>query len=641
FAGWLAYLFSHAGLWRKWKLILGLTLAILLTSSSVACAAWLLTSEHFRYLTWPVYVTIALPMLLLFFALAVTVFVGLTSIVLGDEDREWLARAGAWILLTIVTWAGFCALTLLAPTWAFSLGAWAKSSLAAAGGIGGWIAAAAGLSSKTNAQKTENGKSKPAKPPLSSTLLEMAAKLAAPLFIVVFLTSLAILTNWLLWKIGFVDANWTDHEHFLEQTRSENVVLFAIFCLAFSWLMAKYININKFSLMAMYRSRLIRAYLGASNKDRKSNPFTGFADNDNVLMNDLKALPPGPCLKPFHIVNIALNLVSGERLAWQQRKAESFTVSALHCGYGECYRPTQYYGGTGGISLGTAVSISGAAASPNMGYHSSPDMAFIMTLFNARLGAWLGNPGQNNWTDEGPRSAFDSIVREAFGLTNDKSPYVYLSDGGHFENLALYEMVRRRCKYIVVLDGGCDGGSTYEDLGNALRKIRIDLKVSIEFEEPFLKPLVTPVHRCAIASIRYQDVDQQWENGWLIYIKPVVLGNEPPDVTGYKAANADFPHQSTGDQFFDESQTESYRMLGLWSVTDIFQKWSDDKDKGFPELVKNAQAYAHTKQEVREATATERRGHIATAQAAARARTAKAAEQAAKAAVAGGESSGG
>ncbi|HEY6970531.1 MAG TPA: patatin-like phospholipase family protein, partial [Candidatus Angelobacter sp.] len=181
FAGWLAYLPVHIVVSRRqnrqqksslpppknpiitphgpltWKLAGGLTGALVLTVASVACAAWLLTSEHFRYLSWPVYVTIALPMLLLFFALAVTVFVGLTSIVLEDEDREWLARSGAWILLTTVTWAGFCALTLLAPTWAFSLGAWAKSSIAAAGGIGGWIAAAAGLSSKTNAQKTENG----------------------------------------------------------------------------------------------------------------------------------------------------------------------------------------------------------------------------------------------------------------------------------------------------------------------------------------------------------------------------------------------------------------------------------------------------------------------------------------------------
>jgi len=118
-------------------------------------------------------------------------------------------------------------------------------------------------------------------------------------------------------------------------------------------------------------------------------------------MHDLQ-----PNLKPFHVVNIALNLVAGRRLAWQQRKAESFTVTPLHTG--NCalgYRPSASYGGDKGISLGTAITISGAAASPNMGYHSSPVIGFIMTLFNARLGAWLGNPGpagSKTWEKPGP-----------------------------------------------------------------------------------------------------------------------------------------------------------------------------------------------------------------------------------------------
>ena len=92
------------------------------------------------------------------------------------------------------------------------------------------------------------------------------------------------------------------------------------------------------------------------------------------------------------MLNFALNLVGGKRLAWQQRKAETFTATPLHCGSRDVgYRPSSGYGG--GISLGTAIAISGAAASPNMGYHSSSAVGFIMTLFNARQGCWLGNPG--------------------------------------------------------------------------------------------------------------------------------------------------------------------------------------------------------------------------------------------------------
>jgi hypothetical protein len=95
--------------------------------------------------------------------------------------------------------------------------------------------------------------------------------------------------------------------------------------MATSWIMARYININKFSLHGMYRNRLIRAYLGASNPKRNASGFTGFAQSDNLQMRDFHAN-----LKPLHVVNLSLNVVSGERLAWQQRKAQAFSVSPLY-----------------------------------------------------------------------------------------------------------------------------------------------------------------------------------------------------------------------------------------------------------------------------------------------------------------------
>jgi hypothetical protein len=347
--------------------------------------------------------------------------------------------------------------------------------------------------------------------------------------------------------------------------------------------MAKFIDINKFSLQAMYRNRLIRAYLGASNPKPEINQFTGFDQTDDFYLKNLT-----PSLKPFHVINMTLNLVSGERLAWQQRRAAPFTASPLHCGSDVLgYRPSAEYGGENGISLGTAFAISGAAASPNMGHYSSPAITFIMTLFNARLGSWFGNPQRKNWRDSGPHSAFDSIIREAFGLTNESSPYIYLSDGGHFENLGLYEMVRRRCRYIVALDGGGDPEYHYEELGNTLRKIRIDMKIPIDFLEPHSAPGETPKSRCAVAEIRYKEIDPALENGYLVYIKPVVLASDDPDVTAYKVANPAFPHESTGNQWFNESQTESYRMLGLRSVLEIFKKHWDPQQK-FEGVIKEA-----------------------------------------------------
>ena len=95
------------------------------------------------------------------------------------------------------------------------------------------------------------------------------------------------------------------------------------------------------------------------------------------------------------------------------------------------------------------MAISGAAVSPNMGYNSSPSITLLLALFNVRLGWWLGNPGpegEKSYPTEGPDFAIKPLIQEAFGLTTDDKPYVYLSDGGHFEDLGLYEMVRRRCR---------------------------------------------------------------------------------------------------------------------------------------------------------------------------------------------------
>ncbi|MGB7922311.1 MAG: patatin-like phospholipase family protein [Pyrinomonadaceae bacterium] len=293
---------------------------------------------------------------------------------------------------------------------------------------------------------------------------------------------------------------------------------------------------------------------------------------------------PTPPYKLMHVVNTTLNLVGGSNLAWQQRKAEPFSVSPLHSGcFRVGYRNSRDYGGrdTNGISLGTAATASGAAASSNMGYYtSSPVISLVLTLFNVRLGLWLGNPGphgQDTFQLGSPRYSFKPIVSEAFGLTDDTNEYVYLTDGGHFENLAIYEMVLRRCRFIVVSDAAQDEQFRFGDLGNAVRKIRIDLGVPIEFTDMPIYPKSPPADKgrgtyWAIAKIRYSCIDTVWDekekravpapDGVLLYIKPTLYGDEPRDVLEYKQSFPSFPHQSTGDQFFDEPQFESYRMLG-------------------------------------------------------------------------------
>jgi hypothetical protein len=211
-----------------------------------------------------------------------------------------------------------------------------------------------------------------------------------------------------------------------------------------------------------------------------------------------------------------------------------------------------------------------------MGYSSSPVLTFLMTLFNVRLGWWLGNPGKagggklKSFTHSSPPWALQPIINEALGLTDDQQKYVYLSDGGHFENLGLYEMVIRRCRTIVVIDAGQDEKYAFEDLGNAVRKIRIDLGVRIELQKMNIYP--PSINRkteefpkyCAIGEIWYSDLGEG-VNGWLIYIKPALIDgeSEPVDIFHYAKQNPAFPHEPTlSDQWFSESQFESYRMLG-------------------------------------------------------------------------------
>ncbi len=556
---WLAFLaFCGKPARVRVRLFWCLSLAVGLLALCLGSAEWFITTRVTASpsFTWAQFVTIVPPLIGLAFFAALALFAGLSSTYLEDKDREWLSRASAGILLSCVAWLAACVIVLRAPHWVFTAKLWGGSSLSAVGAVAAWA-------SRFNRRDGRE-------PAGAPTWIGKAVKFAPVVFIVSLAVGLAILSNFILTLTTVKGVSWWDHSSVLEQAGIGALFAIQIWFFAVSWVAARYININKFSLFGMYRDRLIRAYLGASNPKRiretrmteeGPNHFTGFAQSDNLPMCQL-------IRRPFHVVNLTLNLVGGERLAWQQRKAQSFTVTPLHCGNFDLgYRPSDRY--CGGISLGTAVTISGAAASPNMGYHSSAATGFIMTLLNARLGAWLGNPGhagRNTWQLAGPRSAVGSLMKEAFGLTTNASEYVYLSDGGHFENLALYEMVLRRCRSILVLDSGCDEAFTYEDLGNALRKIRIDLRIPIAFER------IAADRRCAIARIEYGD----GEPGHIVYVKPRLVGDEPPDVAAYAKGNPTFPHQTTADQWFDESQTESYRMLGNFTMDTICREWPRD-----------------------------------------------------------------
>ncbi len=348
------------------------------------------------------------------------------------------------------------------------------------------------------------------------------------------------------------------------------------------YVFSRCVGVNTFSLQNFYRNRLVRCYMGASRPvdgqndphalhgapcnanppPRRPEPITGFAPHDDFPLKELASLPDGTQNPgPFHLINTALNLVRGDDLAWQERKAASFLLSPLYCGCNLTgYRRTEEFASS--ISLGTAMAISGSALAPNMGYHSSPAVTALLTFFNVRLGAWLGNPRMSNWQDREPTHSLRLLFTELFGQTNRLSDWVYLSDGGHFDNLGLYELVRRRVRFIVVCDADADPDYEFESLGSVVRKCRSDFGVPIEIDVTPIKPQAANGRskwHCAVGAIRYDKSDPPALPGILLYLKSSLTGDEPSDVLNYAVEHAPFPHESTVEQFFTESQFEAYR----------------------------------------------------------------------------------
>ncbi len=502
-----------------------------------------------------------------------------------DADREWLARVSGLKFKPMLAWAvagasALLLLTLLRP--------WIDQNVtgpAILAFITGTGAALGGRSDNSGSH---------AAPARSGAMrwLPVSALVAIATFL--FIVSLLVvmggleqqLAEWLArllserfleWKVPtWIDALVIAHTALL--------LACAFLLVVIGWL----IPVNRFSLNGLYRNRLARAFLGAARRDRDPNPFTGFDSADNVRLHLVRPDRPGSAAPRalYPVINCALNVTSTQNLAWQERKAEPFIFSPLYSGSGMlreragAYVTSTCYGGneadlglgadTSGVTLATAVSISGAAATPNMGYHSSPATAFLMTLFNVRLGAWLPNPALadklgNLVTRSGPSHSLRAVLRELAGSTDDQGKDIYLSDGGHFENLAAYEMLRRRCRYILISDAGADPTCAFGDLGGLVRKAKIDLDIDISFGRMCIAardadPKPERQLAWAMGEVAYPDGSK----GTILYLKPSYFGDDlPVDIVSYANDSATFPHEPTGDQWFSESQFESYRHLGF------------------------------------------------------------------------------
>lgn len=333
--------------------------------------------------------------------------------------------------------------------------------------------------------------------------------------------------------------------------------------LPLSLMLALICNINSLSLHSYYRGRLAHAYLPAV-----AGRNTPCADPLHFRLADI-----GPDSgTPLHLINCTLNTSSSSQEKLRSRRGESLVLSPLYCGSSATgFRLSRDYLG-GSLSLSTAFAVSGAAVDPNTYATSSRALSFLMTLLNLRLGYWTRNPcaeSTRGWLPGWYRYMFRELTGRGLAETE---PDIHLSDGGHFDNLGLYELVRRRCRYIVVSDAGADPDGTLFDLGRAIQRVRADFGAEILLGTEPLDAGEPSARRAYLhGRIRYAD----GSNGEILYIKTSLRANLSADIYAYWRANPSFPNQTTTDQFFDEMQFDSYRQLGLELMSGLLDDGTD------------------------------------------------------------------
>jgi len=319
-------------------------------------------------------------------------------------------------------------------------------------------------------------------------------------------------------------------------------------------IMGLFTNLNYNSLHYFYRTRLSNTYLIRRVKKEGKEEVI---ENKLLLLTELHE----NYNSPYHLVNTTLNVPSSTEPSLSGRGADFFIFSKYYCGAESTgYRRTDCYS-EGKTKLATAMAISGAAASPEMGTSTNSGMAALMTLMNVRLNLWMLNPNRKRWPKVilWPYYLFKELLRQS----TENDALLNLSDGGHHENLGIYPLLKRRCRLIIASDAGADPSYKMEDFANLQRKARIDLGINIEIDLSDLRPDAKTRYTNAYfvkGIIHYPE----GEKGTLFFLKTTMTGNEPEDLLAYQRKSPNFPDETTADQFFNEDQFESYRKLGEW-----------------------------------------------------------------------------
>lgn len=372
---------------------------------------------------------------------------------------------------------------------------------------------------------------------------------------------------------------------------------------------------NASSLHGFYRARLTRAYLAVGNPNRPVlHPIPGgaAADVTQVVSRDdagLREYRPERAGGPLHLINTCLNQTVDDASGLYNADRKGTLLTARPDGFEVGARECLPYTADSEVgTLGKWIAISGAAAAPGAGLYTSRGWALLLFLLGVRLGHWVHEPGASTLPRAGWTGRLWAAASKPLMLWSEASatyrgrarPWWYLSDGGHFDNTGVYALLRRETDFIVLVDASCDPKYEFADLENLVRKARIDFGAEIEFyphdeavrrlgltdDAPLtvLSPQDMADSQSSrgvlLARIRYLRPDgcargTPEHHGTLLVIKPNLHSALDVDVLAYAQRHADFPHESTGDQSFDEAQWESYHRLGEDAGAALQPAWLD------------------------------------------------------------------
>ena len=353
-------------------------------------------------------------------------------------------------------------------------------------------------------------------------------------------------------------------------------------------------NINYVGLHRFYRDRLMEAFMPTdASVTRMQATWSPVADDLSV--SDLrKYFEPPPANanwrpRPYPLINTNAILINDDNQKYASRGGDNFVISPLYIGSTATkWQDTlEYIDRNGPFTLASAMAASGAAANASSGYIGTgitmnPLVSAVMSLLNIRLGLYSGNPFHR--AARKVRTIPTFLMAGFFpglvgAMHRSDSSFLELTDGGHFENLGLYELVRRKLELILIVDGEEDPNISLASLVSAAQRIEQDFGARIEMvlgrgpERLVMYPggndnRVYPLdaHYAKAPYLVGEVIYSDGSRGTLIYIKATFVREVDFSVAGYRAGNQAFPHQTTADQFFDPAQFDAYRYLGYESA---------------------------------------------------------------------------